>query len=60
MVRAHVAVQVCGLKIIGYTEHFVGYGDIMKLETTGASLRTAKQDNLDYTGKPFCANSPTV
>uniref|UniRef100_A0A3B4VAC0 Lysozyme g n=2 Tax=Seriola dumerili TaxID=41447 RepID=A0A3B4VAC0_SERDU len=27
------------------------YGDIMKVETTGASMQTAQQDNLDFAGK---------
>ncbi|XP_074486631.1 lysozyme g-like isoform X1 [Sebastes fasciatus] len=28
-----------------------GYGDIMKVETSGASKETAKQDGLNYSGK---------
>ncbi|XP_035516224.1 lysozyme g-like [Morone saxatilis] len=28
----------------------MGYGDIMKVETTGASQKTAKQDSLGYSG----------
>ncbi|XP_042283204.1 lysozyme g-like [Thunnus maccoyii] len=28
----------------------MGYGDIMRVETTGASEKTARKDKLDYTG----------
>ncbi|XP_026216284.1 lysozyme g-like [Anabas testudineus] len=30
----------------------MGYGDIMKVETTGASWQTAQQDKLGYSGVP--------
>uniref|UniRef100_A0A8P4KU00 Lysozyme g n=1 Tax=Dicentrarchus labrax TaxID=13489 RepID=A0A8P4KU00_DICLA len=47
-----VEVVLDALKEIGCNEQRenFGYGNIMKVETTGASEQTAQQDNLNYSG----------